>query len=116
MTENDTLNAWSKQYCPEVTGTWAVFKGYSTEMCKGDGYAGRCYYKADGKSEIYLNERLENHALWSRVALWHEFCHAWAYTVGDNPTDWKKPHLSRLMKKPLYFLAQFPMAMIWLML
>lgn len=110
------LNTWSQAYCNTSDCGWVTFIGFDTKMCKGATVAGRCYYQSGGKSKIYLNEKLIDHGFWTKIALWHEFCHAWAYKDGDDPDDWNRPLLSRIMKKPVYFFAQFALALAWICL
>lgn len=96
------LDEWSHEYAigefnpPE-------WRGYSSTVPSD--WVGMTRY--GHPSKIYIAPYFEGHDFWSRVILWHEFCHAWSYGEAGH-TGHGAPWLRRMLEKPVMFLLQVP--------
>lgn len=66
-------------------------------------------------SKIYIARYFEGHDFWSRVILWHEFCHAWAY-FDEGDTGHGLAWFGRMINRPLEFLLQVPCVFVAVLL
>lgn len=87
------------------------FGGYNVN---NPDFMGSC--KIGNPCIIKIQPCFKGHKFWSKVILWHEFCHAWAYIddnyKGEHGIEW----LSKCIIKPLLFLAQVPCCFAYIIL
>lgn len=105
------LVQWCKRY--DIKVGRVSFDGYTS--CLPSDIGGRCYYyymDYQRNARIKIHEKIKNRCFLTKVALWHEFCHAELF-IKKGETGHNYKWYLKTIRKPILFLGQLYLIYVW---